>query len=346
MTAPKPKIIDRALLKSLPLPHYEDDASKHDYGKLLVIAGSQRLPGAAILAARAALRCGCGTVRVAAPQSVALHIGVAVPELMVLPLPETAQGTLVRAGWEQLQAQFALCDAVVIGPGLDEAPETAELIRQVVAEAPLPLLLDASALLALVGDEDAKSKGDASALLALVGDEDAKSKGKSDSEKPAPCGSDKAPRVWTPHPGEMKKLLGASSADVDLETEESRIHVALDFAQRHNSTLVLKGRETLVAAPDGEVFKNTAGTRGLGTAGSGDVLAGVIGGLLAQGMDAARGAMWGVHLHALAGEAAQKDLGDDGMMARDFLERLPIVLRFLRRATDAATDSLRPGLRP
>lgn len=327
MTAPEPKIIDRALLKSLPLPHYEDDTSKHDYGKLLVIAGSQRLPGAAILAARAALRCGCGTVRVAAPQSVAMHIGVAVPELMVLPLPETARGTLARDGWEELQAQFALCDAVVIGPGLDEASETAELIRQVAAEAPLPLLLDASALLALA-------------------DEHTKGKTKKDSEDLAPCGSDKAPRVWTPHPGEMKKLLGASGAEVDLKSEESCIRVALDFARRYNSTLVLKGRETLVAAPDGELFKNTAGTRGLGTAGSGDVLAGAIGGLLAQGMGVPRAAMWGVHLHALAGEAAQKDLGDDGMMARDFLERLPTVLRFLRRATDAATDSLRPGLRP
>ena len=122
--------------------------------------------------------------------------------------------------------------------------------------------------------------------------------------------------------------------------------MAASFARDYNVTLVFKGRETLVSGPDGTLLKNDAGTRGLGTAGSGDVLAGAIGGLLTQGMPAAHAAAWGVHLHALAGEAAQKEMGDDGMMARDFLELLPRVLRYMRGATENKNAKTRTGLRP
>ena len=134
-------------------------------------------------------------------------------------------------------------------------------------------------------------------------------------------------RVFTPHPGELSALIGAKVAAI----ESDRAGIALDFAREPRGTLVLKGAETLIASPEGALYVNTAGTRGLGTAGSGDVLAGVIGGLLAQNMDAIGAAVWGVHLHALAGEAAAQDLGEDGLLASDFVERLPVVLRSLRR---------------
>lgn len=299
------------LLKALPLRDFSDDADKADYGKLIIVAGSARLPGAAILAARAALRSGCGTVRVAAPQSVATAIGIHVPELMVIPLPETSDGTLAAGAWPILEKQFEPCDAAVIGPGLDSNEETDELCRKFLAACPLPTLVDATALLAYASGSTLS-------------------------------GADKAPRVWTPHLAEMQSLLG-SKKKIDESQRES---IAREWAASQQSTLVFKGRETLIAAADGALYKNTAGTRGLGTAGSGDVLAGLIGGFLAQGMDATRAAIYGVHVHALAGEAAAKDMGDDGMMARDFLESVPSVLRYLRRQVMPRKEESRGGLRP
>ena len=288
--------IDVAYLKTIPLPDYADDANKSDYGKLLLIAGSRRLPGAAILAARAALRAGCGTVRAALPESIALAVGAAVPELMVLPLPETSAGTLAKSALQFLQEQYELCDAVVIGPGLDDNEETAQLCREIVGACPLPMVVDAAALDAF------------------------------DKKFDYP-----APRILTPHSGEMN---GISPKDAGGQV-----------------TLVSKGRETIISG-EAVLLRNEAGTRGLGTAGSGDVLSGIIGGFLAQGIEPTIAAAWGVHLHALAGEAAEKDLGDDGIMASDLIARAPGVLRYLRRqvappqikAEDRA--GLRTGLRP
>ena len=178
------------------------------------------------------------------------------------------------------------------------------------AQSPLPLLFDATAILAL---------------------------GKTRNPD---FGSKNAARIATPHLAELSTLCGEDPEKLENERET----FAPQWAKDHNVTLVFKGRETLICAPDGTTYKNTAGTRGMGTAGSGDVLAGVIGGLLAQGMEASHAATWGVHLHALAGEAAKEDLGDDGMMARDFLERIPGVLRYLRRVTSTHNDT-KPGLR-
>lgn len=294
------QVINPQLLSAMPLSAWGDDASKADYGKLLLIAGSARLPGPAILAARAALRVGCGTVRVAAPKSVATLIGIAVPELMVIPLPETSSGTVAADALAVIEAQYKPCDAAIIGPGLDEHDTTNELCRQLIAEVPLPAVIDAQALLAYAEQADTADNG-----------------------------TSKNARVWTPHEGELKTLIGQSLEDLGVSREE----FAPTFARQQNSTLVLKGRETLIATPDGALYKNTAGTRGMGTAGSGDILAGIIGGLLAQGVEAPRAAVWGVHLHALAGEAAAQKCGDDGMMASDMLEFLPLVLRDLRART-------------
>ncbi len=145
------KNIDIELLRSHPLPDWSEETHKADRGKLLIIGGSRRIPGAMILAARAALRTGCGSVRVAAPQSVALAIGIAVPELMVIPLPETKAGTIALEASTLLAEQWSSCDAVVIGPGLDEDEETRVLLRRLALEAPLPAVLDASAITALGG---------------------------------------------------------------------------------------------------------------------------------------------------------------------------------------------------
>jgi hydroxyethylthiazole kinase-like uncharacterized protein yjeF len=290
-------IIDPNTLRTMPLRRYDAEDSKAERGKLLLIAGSTRIFGAAILAARAALRSGCGTVRIALPASVAQAVGTALPEAMLLPLPETTAGTLALTALNVLREQFEPCHAAVLGPGMDENEETNELIRQLAAELPLPCVIDAAALQALATASD--------------------------------FGASKAARLWTPHSGELAKLTMT-----DLDTIEHREAFATQWSCTKSATLIWKGRETLVAGPAGELWKNTAGTQGLGTAGSGDVLAGIMGSLLAQGMEAVPAAAWAVHLHALAGEAVAEDIGDDGLLASDVVARLPRVIKYLRRATE------------
>ena len=295
--------INFELLRTMPLPNYGDESdkmTKAERGKLLIVAGSRRLPGAAILVARAALRAGCGTVRVAAPENIALAIGIAVPELMVLPLPTNSKEALAI-----LQAQMKPCDAVVIGPGLDEGAESDALVREFLAICALPAVVDAQALIAL---------------------------NQSNEKSPAP-------RIFTPHEGEMEMLIGEKIG-------EERENVALSFAKARGVTLALKAVETLIASPEGKIYRNTAGSRALGTAGSGDVLAGIIGSLLAQKMDATAAAIWGVHLHAMTGEALSQDMGDDGILASDLAARLPMVLRYARKQAAPATGGRRYGLRP
>lgn len=289
------KPIDIELLKSHPLPEWSEETHKADKGKLLLIGGSRRIPGAAILAARAALRAGCGSVRVAAPQSVALAIGIAVPELMVIALPETKDGTISSEAIDLIAAQAKVCDAIVLGPGLDENSETDEFAREIIEAAPLPLLIDAQAISALANDWKAGTR----------------------------------PRILTPHDGEFETLTGKTIGP----SAEEREKLALDYAKKSGATLALKSHQTIVATPGGNSYLDESGVRALGTAGSGDVLAGIIGGLLAQGMDATSATMWGVHLHAQAGAAITKDGPEDGLMAGDFIERLPAVQKYLRRQT-------------
>ncbi len=300
--------IDVEFLKTMPLPAWGDEASKAERGKLLLVCGSKRLPGTALLVARAALRAGCGTVRVAMPESLALAVGVALPELLVVGLPETKTGTLAKDAVEGVANECRACDALVVGPGTGGGTETDGALREIVEAAPLPCVVDAEALSAL--GEDFSFAGI------------------------------KAARVLTPHPKEFETLANIS---LDGADDDKRAKIAADYARAHKVTLVLKGRVTLIAAPDGAVYCNEAGSRALGTAGSGDVLAGIIGALLAQGLEATRAAIWGVHLHALAGEAVAKDLGDDGVLASDFVSQLPLVQRFLRRSTEAPTGGAKKG---
>ena len=300
--------IDVETLRSMPLPSWDDETHKADRGKLLIVGGSKRIAGAAILAARAALRSGCGTVRVASPESVALAIGVAVPELLVVPLAETRAGTLAQSAVEEVALACHACGAMVLGPGLGADAETDAATREIVEAAPLPTVVDAQVLTSL---------GDGFSFAGL-----------------------KHPRVLTPHAAEFEALSGISLQGAD---DDKRAQIAADYAKANRVTLVLKGRFTFIASPEGEVYRNEAGSRALGTAGSGDVLAGIIGAFLAQGLEPTRAGVWGVHMHALAGEAVSKDIGDDGVLASDFISQLPFVQRFLRRSTDGPAPGVKKG---
>lgn len=289
-----PTTIDRGLLAELPLPEHESGQGKAGRGKLLLVAGSAGLPGAAILAARAALRVGCGTVRVAAPRSVATAIGVAVPELMVVPLPEGDDGTVAESALEVLERQFKPCDAAVIGPGLGSGSGVGRLCVGFLAASPLPTVVDAGALLAW-------------------------------AEAGSPAGP--APRILTPHVGEMAGMSNLDPEGIGRDRDK----VAARLARQWGAVLALKGAETVVAGAG--LYLNTAGSPGLGTAGSGDVLAGVVGGLLARGAAPTAAAVWGVHIHALAGEVAAARHGVDGMIASDVVEALPEAIRSLLEPT-------------
>lgn len=261
-------------------------ANKGDVGKVLVVAGARGKTGAACLVGEAALRAGCGLVTIATPVSSQVIVASrAISECMTEPLAETSSGAIAREAADQVRKLGAERDVVAIGPGLGSAEaSTRDLVRAVVENREGPMVLDADALNALARWDPT--------LRASAG----------------------LPLILTPHPGEMSRLVGKS---VD-EVLRKRIEIAREFATSHGVILVLKGSGTLIAAADGEVYVNSTGNSGMATGGSGDVLTGMIAGLLAQKLDDALGAtIAAVYLHGLAGDIAASRLGTRAMIASD-----------------------------
>ncbi len=275
------------------------DANKGDYGHLLVIAGSLGKAGAAIMTARGALRNGAGLVSVAAPMGLVPIVQQQVVEAMCIPAAESIDGTLGIGSEEELLKASGRMSACAIGPGLTTHYETVQVVKNLVQRMTIPLVIDADGVNALAGSLDVLMKA-------------------------------KAPVVLTPHPGEMARLLGVSAGDV----QQDRINVAQGFAEEYGVTLVLKGSGTVIATPRGEVFINTTGNPGMATGGTGDVLTGMIGGLLAQGYGPTQAACLAVYLHGLAGDLAAADKGEAGMIAGDVIEKIPDAIK----KTSATTD--------
>lgn len=273
------------------------DSHKGGFGHVLVLGGSVGKSGAAALAGTAALRVGAGLVTVAAPASVLPLIAGYRPELMTEPLPETPQGTLALSGLEQGRIGELLATRTVLamGPGVSQIAETAELVRRLVAQTDRPLVLDADGLNAFAGHRD---------QLRAAG------------------------AVLTPHPGEMSRLFGVSTAEVQAH----RRSYAQRLAQETGAIVVLKGHRTLVAGPDGRLFVNTTGNPGMATGGTGDVLTGMVAGLIAQfpRHDRLQAVAAAVYLHGLAGDEAALIRGEMGLLAGDLIECLP---RAMARAT-------------
>lgn len=257
------------------LPARARDTHKGTYGHLLVVAGSRDRSGAAVLAARAALRGGAGLVTVACPAAVQDRIAIGVPEAMTTPL---ASRTLPDVG----------ATATAIGPGLGAGPQRLAAIDATLDRLEGPAVLDADALTALA--TSGRRAG--------------------------------ARKILTPHPGEAGRLLGVSTADVQAD----RVHAARRIADTHGAVCVLKGHRTIVANPDGRLAVSTAGNPGMATAGTGDVLTGVVGALLAGGLPPYEAACAAVWLHARAGDAAAARRGEGGLVAGDLIDELPGVL--------------------
>lgn len=270
------------------------DSHKGIYGHVVAFGGSPGKEGAPGLAAAAALRAGAGLSTVAAPAGVCRYAASRYPlEVMTVPLPEpSSEETEWREElWFAATEARELADALVLGPGMGTGDGAAGFLRRALAEAKTPLVLDADALNLLSAD-------------------------------PSTWRSPSAGAVLTPHPGEAARLLGATTAAV----QEDRVGAARTLADRFGSTVVLKGAHTLVAAPDAPVSLIREGNPGMATAGSGDVLSGVIGAFLARGLDSLDAARLGVYVHGMAGDLAGRELGWEGMTAGDVLASLPKAL--------------------
>jgi hydroxyethylthiazole kinase-like uncharacterized protein yjeF len=275
-------------------PRRPRDVHKGTYGHLLVLAGSVGKTGAAALCARAALRAGVGLVTVGTAASAQPTVAALSLEAMTEPLPETAARSLAMKAREPIVALAEARTAVAVGPGLGLDDQTRALARVVVSTLPRPMVVDADALTALSDHLDV-----------LRGAH--------------------WPRVLTPHPGEMARLLGGNVADV----QGDRLGIARTFATAHGVYLVLKGARTLIAAPDGRVVLNPTGNAGMASGGTGDVLTGILGALLARGIDAARAAPAAVYLHGLAGDVAAERVGEEALIAGDLIDALGEAFRRL-----------------
>ncbi|HEV2882509.1 MAG TPA: NAD(P)H-hydrate dehydratase [Pyrinomonadaceae bacterium] len=295
---PEPLVINARTLAAWPLPQPEDDDDKEARGRVLVIGGSTEIAGAVVLAATAALRAGAGKMQIATCRSLAPHVSMAVPEARVIGLPETRAGGIVAGGINLLEAELAGAQAVLVGPGMVDEAATSRLLQKL-----LPCIEDATLVL------------DAGAFTFL----------ESTPESLARLGGRV---VLTPHAGEMASLLGIEKAEVEAEPLRTVRRAVAEL----NAVVALKGRETLIAAPaSGNVYCNRAGNVGLATSGSGDTLSGVVAGLAARGATPFQAAVWGVHLHARAGDELARRMGALGFLARELLAEIPPLMAKLNR---------------
>jgi len=279
-------------------------SNKGDFGHVLVLGGSTGKAGAAAMAGMAVLRAGAGLSTVATAKSVLATVAGFHPELMTEPLEETDAGSIALASLEQgrLDTLVKAKTVLAVGPGISRHPETSGLVRSVVKKYKVPIVLDADGLNAF--------EGRASELNSSPGH-----------------------LVITPHPGEMARLAGSTVPAV----QHDRLNVARTFAREHGLVVVLKGHRTLIAQPDGTVWVNTTGNPGMATGGTGDILTGMVAGLMAQHPDhIADAVIAAVHLHGLAGDVARESMGEHSLVATDLLTALPEAFRRTRQAAQEA----------
>jgi hydroxyethylthiazole kinase-like uncharacterized protein yjeF len=297
------KSIDQELLRRWPLPALAEHADKVARGDVLVVAGSRELPGAALLSGTAALRAGAGRVQLVVPRTLATTLAVAFPEARVIGGAQTQAGELSADCVKQVRAELLTCHALLVGPGMRDATAATRLLRTARSvNCTATAVLDAGALQILTR----RSPLSHSPLRGIIA---------------------------TPHAGEMATLWGC---DID-EVTANPLALAKKAAHQLGVVLVLKGARTFIVAPDGTAFQNTAGNAGLATAGSGDTLAGLIAGLAARGATPTQAAVWGVYLHAKAGEACARSYGPLGYLARELAAEVP---RLLARANPRTSRRL------
>lgn len=274
------------------IPQRDSRSHKGDYGRVLVVAGSRGMTGAATLSCMGSMRSGSGLVYCIVPESVEQVMSVKLTEVIIVGAKDLSEGCLAPCSRKEVVSMSKSCDVVAIGPGLGSNVQTFRLVKGLVTDIEKPLVLDADGLNALAGETD------------ILRDR-------------------KFPAVITPHPGEMARLLGLDKEEVQQEREE----VASGAAERFGCVVVLKGHNTVVASPDGAVFVNTTGSSAMATAGMGDILTGMIASFIGQGLDEFSSAVCAVYLHGSAGDLAAKEKGAFSTIATDVLAFLPEAFR-------------------
>lgn len=267
------------------VPNRPDNANKGTMGTLLSICGSFGMAGAAILAGKSALRCGVGLEKLAIPKSIYPIAAGSILESVFLPLSETSDGKISRTNIPRLLLEAKKSTAVLLGCGLSACDDTKALVKSFVENCTAPMVLDADALNCI-------------------------------ADNPGILKKRKSDIIITPHPGEMGRLCGITAKEVNA----GRVDVALSFAKKYGIITVLKGSGTIIASPNGQALLNTTGNSGMATGGSGDVLAGMTAGLLAQGKSAFDCAAAAVYLHGLSGDFAAEKLGKISILPSDIID--------------------------
>ncbi|MBQ4153448.1 MAG: NAD(P)H-hydrate dehydratase [Oscillospiraceae bacterium] len=278
------------------LPQRRAETHKGSYGRLLAVVGSKNMMGAAVLSTSSALRGGAGLVTVATTDSVANTVAAHMSEAIYLRLPETADGEIGAEGLREVVNTLLRSTACLIGCGLGCSENTARILRTVLENSTVPVIVDADGINCLSRDIN---------IIRTAN----------------------APLVLTPHMGEMSRLIKRPIAEIAAD----RFRIARDFAKEWNVTLVLKDYITVIASPDGGLYLNTAGNPGMAKGGSGDVLAGLIAALIAQGIDPTLAAAAGVHLHAVCGDRVASRLSQYGMLPSDMIGELPLLFQSINR---------------
>lgn len=292
-------ILNKHCISAL-IPIRSRDTNKGGYGRVLIISGSTGMTGAGCLTAKAALRSGAGLVYLGVPSGLSHIFAASVTEAITVPFDDDGSGRLSRNLIDKLDTVIKRKDVIAVGPGLSVNDDITDIVSSIIEKAEAPLVIDADALNAV--------SADIGVLKRLKG-----------------------PAVMTPHPGEMSRLMGISIEDI----QSNRMEVAREFAIRWKVITVLKGSKTVVAMPDGALYLNPTGNPGMATAGSGDVLTGIIAALIGQGLKPQDAAIAGVYLHGLAGDMACVKKGEYGMIAGDIIEELPHAI------TSCKTDCLK-----
>jgi NAD(P)H-hydrate epimerase len=283
------------VLKPKGLPKRRQDAHKGDFGRVLVVAGSPGMTGAAVLASESALISGCGLVRLACAKSLNPIFEVKLTAVMTLPVAETPNATISEKAFQTIQREVERYQSMVVGCGLSTDVSTKRLVQDIIRKLKKPLVLDADGLNAITGEPQILLDHNGSIVI-------------------------------TPHPGEMARLVAKPVEDV----QKNRTMMASNFARAFNCIVVLKGHKTVVT--DGKrVYINKTGNSGLATAGSGDVLSGMIGSFIAQGMDGFDSAVTAVYLHGLAGDLAAEELTEYSVTSEHLLKFIPkAIAKFLK----------------
>ncbi|MDD4363982.1 MAG: NAD(P)H-hydrate dehydratase [Atribacterota bacterium] len=279
-----------------PLPARPVNGHKGTFGKTLFISGARNYLGAPVFSSLSFLKCGGGYSLLAAPSSIVPYIGTQAKEVVYLPQKETNSGTIALENYDELLKRSAESNMVVLGPGLSVEHETRQLIKKLIIDIEKPLLLDGDALTVL-------------------------------SENINILNNRISPTILTPHIGEMSRLLKKSTDEIKVEA----VNFMQDFTQKHNCFAVLKGAHSLICTPEGKVFLNLTGNNGMATAGSGDVLTGIIAAVFSLGLPLESAVREAVLIHGFAGDLAARKKGEDGMIASDIMNCLPVAMQIFRQ---------------